>query len=563
MAQTEVTPTLRRHFEDFYNPQECMVRVPFKNPGYHSHTPTGKLVHETRTSFNYACELLLERSGPATERAHEILDKVIALQDQDPVSETYGIWSWHLEEPLDQMDKPDWNWADFCGFALARILHGSTDSLSPELHDRTRQALFHAAGSIYRRNMGPHYTNISIMGGIVTTLAGELLPEPRLLAYGVRRLQRAIDHYREQGGFNEYNSPTYTRVVLLDCEKALGLVENGDARTALEFLFEECWRIVAESFHPATGQWAGPHSRDYHAFMRRDMSDYLAEKTGVPIKTHPLAEAKEFDSPIHDSSIPCPAHLIPRFQELPEPELQTRSVFSAAQNGYEEVSGTTWMNEEACLGSVNGDFCFSQRRLVLGYWNGAAGSAVALRLRFLHDGEEFCSAFIRNVQKRNRVLSAVELLLDRGDTHPVWDKAPEDVFAAEDFRIRYELRGEQVFAEALASDQFRLWSGDWEAVISPAAGRFGPSPVSWAVTQGDSWVAIDGVCHEGERRAFPFREIRPVVVGAGLHLRTVAGDTGPIEQTYVAHDPAAGRAGFTFDQLSLGIPDHAAKKKFK
>ena len=102
----------------------------------------------------------------------------------DPTSATYGIWSWHLEEPLAAMAPPDWNWADFIGARIAHALFEYQGKLPPDLLGRMSAALGHAAMAIFRRNTTPAYTNIAVMGAGVALAAGELLDEPLLL--GVR-----------------------------------------------------------------------------------------------------------------------------------------------------------------------------------------------------------------------------------------------------------------------------------------------------------------------------------------------------------------------------------------
>ncbi len=100
-----------------YDPAEKVLRRPFSSPGYHT-TLKGGTVHPTRGSFCYALALLDGGRDEDRRRAEEILVRVTALQDQDPKSRTYGIWSWFLAEPLQKMSPPDWNRADFCGAAL-------------------------------------------------------------------------------------------------------------------------------------------------------------------------------------------------------------------------------------------------------------------------------------------------------------------------------------------------------------------------------------------------------------------------------------------------------------
>lgn len=545
-------PVAPKRFVDFFDPELSLIRVAFDGPGYHSKVPPGTLVHDIRSSFAYALDLLCQMDLGADARAFAVLARLLPLQDQDPVSATYGLWSWLYEEPLSQMDPPDWNWADFCGFRIAQILYFAGDRLPVEIRRACEEALHHAAGSVYRRNMGPHYTNISIMGGLVTAMAGELLHEPRMRDYGVLRLKQAVDHHRQQGGFNEYNSPTYTWVVLKDCEQGLGCLRDPEAREYAASLHRSAWEVLAAHFHPATGQWAGPHSRAYSAFLQPEIAEALEARTGVPIKRLPGIARKEFQFQSNIEGPGCPADLIARFRGLPGPEFQFAETF--IKGSAHSTVGTTWMQEEACLGSVNADHFWDQRRVVLGYWSGEDGEPVALRLRFLRDGREFCSAFVRNHQDGPRVLSAVHLLLGRGDWHPVWGGSEKDVFTAGDFRLRYELRGSTVRAETL-DDGFLLSAGGWGAFLSPAPGLFDGVPVEWTVGKGDGWVAVDAVGYAGASRDFAFRDLGPVLLGGGLEVKKLGeGSCSPIT---VNHQADTRNVEFLYAALTVSVPDHA------
>ncbi|MHC4313145.1 MAG: hypothetical protein ACYSW3_11850 [Planctomycetota bacterium] len=160
-----------------YDPAEKMLRARFSSPGYHTTLKAG-YVHRTRDSLSYAVALLDTGKPERLKRAQDILRRLIALQDQKPKSRTYGIWSWFLEEPLDKMSPPDWNWADFCGTQLHR--------LPDDLQEKVRQSIIHASYSIKRRNVGPGYTNIALMGTYVTHVAGELFDVPELTEYAHR-----------------------------------------------------------------------------------------------------------------------------------------------------------------------------------------------------------------------------------------------------------------------------------------------------------------------------------------------------------------------------------------
>jgi hypothetical protein len=84
-----------------YDPLERMLRQPLRSPGYHT-TLKGGFVHPTRSALHYAVALLDTGDSELQKRAQDVLRPVIALQDQNPQSKTYGIWSWFLEEPLDR-----------------------------------------------------------------------------------------------------------------------------------------------------------------------------------------------------------------------------------------------------------------------------------------------------------------------------------------------------------------------------------------------------------------------------------------------------------------------------
>ena len=128
-----------------------MLGVEWQGPGYHTRVPNGAWAHPTRESLAYALDLLRTGEGWRVERAATIVRQVLTLQDTDPLSPTYGIWPWLLEEPLAAMAPPDWNWADFCGALLAEMLAVEGDALPGDLAAEMRASLGHAAWSIFRR----------------------------------------------------------------------------------------------------------------------------------------------------------------------------------------------------------------------------------------------------------------------------------------------------------------------------------------------------------------------------------------------------------------------------
>ncbi len=541
-----------------YSSEHHMLGTIWQGPGYHTRIPNGTWAHPTRESLDYALGLLRSGEPAHAERAALIIRKALTLQDTDPTSHTYGIWPWLLEEPLPEMAPPDWNWADFCGARLAQMLVEHAETLPADLIQLMRESLGHAAWSIFRRNVRPGYTNIAIMGAGVTLMTGELLDEGRLVAYGRRRLANIVAHTTYHGGFNEYNSPTYTIVAVHECERILQLVQDPAGRAEAEKLRQLAWEMIAGHFHPATQQWAGPHSRAYSDRLRAGTTRYLSEATGLTIQPHPTIEQTYKDGLTHLQHLPCPTHLIDRFRALPETSLILRQRFIRRDTDARTTWGTTWFTEAACLGSINYDSMWVQRRGLIGYWKTDDDPAVVLRLRFLHDGQDFAAAGVRNAQQSNRVLSAITMLTNKGDHHLHLDRPSDGLFEAEDFRARYELVGADVKARQLDELRFELAAGNHRAVIQTAPGLFGPSEITWELGREEDRVYLDAVCYRGKRQAFNLATLGQVVLTAGLEL--LEADQPASQTPLLEHHWPDNRLEISWpidEALCLGIPLHA------
>jgi hypothetical protein len=502
-----------------YSDQVQMLGSRWSGPGYHSTVLPGTWVHATRPSLDYALALL-KRNAPAdADRAARIIRKVISLQDVDPSSRTYGIWPWLLEEPLAKMSPPDWNWADFCGAALAEMLVDHPAKVPEDLKALVRTSLGHAARAIMKRNVGPGYTNIAIMGGGVTAAAGEILGDAAMLDYGRARLRKMVEHTAYHGSFNEYNSPTYTMVALREAERALRLVRDAASRQAAESLRRTAWQIIADSFNPGTHQWAGPHSRAY--------SDTISARM------------------VKDLAAQCPSDLAPRFKALPQDPLQLRRTFIRGELPEKSIIGTTWHTAGACLGSVNHAMLWTQRRPLIAYWKGEGEDVVVLRLRFLHDGRDFASMAVATAQEGGRALSVFYPLKNHGDWHPSLDRPKDGAFGAADLCVRYELRGKGATAERLEAGRFVLAAGGRRAVIHTVAGRFDGRPVEWQEGKDKEAVFVDGICYRGEKKVFDFRTGPEVAIAAAMEILR-AGET-PAAQRPVLAEAGGGAVAAAWD----------------
>lgn len=531
-----------------------MIRRPFSSPGYHT-TLKGGDVHPTRDSLSYAVALLDTGDPELLARAEATLRRVIALQDQNPDSKTYGIWSWFLEEPLDKMSPPDWNWADFCGVQLLQVALDHRHRLAPDLAVQVDAAIKHAARSIQRRNVGPGYTNIAIMGAYVTLVAAELYQLADLREYALKRWHAFHAFTKQSGAFSEYNSPTYTIVALKELGRMRQHVQNPEARQLIEDIYRLAWEEIAHHFHLPTRQWAGPHSRAYRTLLPSDTLALIQRSTEgrVPFfASEPVPAQDE-----HRVLTPCPGDLESFFTKLDRP----REVVKTFVKAEPPVVGTTLLDPKFALGSVNRGDLWNQRRALLAYW-GTAEKPSYLQLRFLHDGYDFAAAQFFSVQRGGDVLAGVNFATDGGDTHPSLDRIKSATIRAKDLRLRFEFGGEAgrfVFTTpAKLSDPADLRFDDLRLRLAVPYARFDPAQGRWDTGRDEAkrtaWC--DVVLHAGVEKEFRLDQLEQAVVGMLVSF-LIEGRQPPVAQAEISD----GRLVLATDKpgLRLSLPVRPAK----
>ena len=282
--------------------------------------------------------------------------------------------------------------------------------------------------------------------------------DAKLLDYGRKRLTGLLDYTRQQGGFNEYNSPTYTMVALEEVEAILSFVRDAEARTAAGELHRIIWEMIAGHWHPGTNQWAGPHSRAYYDRTPNPTLDGLSARLGRTLRAGVAVPSREVPM------LPCPPALASRFAALPEPETVVRQRFIRAVDDAQSVCGTTWLNDAACLGSANAESFWTQRHPLIAYWRTARrGPTPVFRVRCQKDGRDFASFGMVAAQRGQRVLMSAHPLANSGDWHITLDRAPS--FPGQELQLRFVLDGVGATARALDEYRVELVAGEWKAVV--------------------------------------------------------------------------------------------------
>lgn len=454
-------------------------------------------VYALLSAASYAYDLLESGEAEHIARANGILERVVPLQDRNPSSDTYGIWPYFFEEPLEQMDRPDWNMADFHGKRLILILMKHRERLRAELAEQIEAAISHACRAIIIRNVGPHYTNIAIMGAFVTLVGGELLQVDEYKEYGLARLKRFYDFTFGIGTFSEYNSPCYTPIAIRELHSITVYSASAEAVAYANELIELAWKMAGEHFHAGTGEWSGPHSRTYSTLLQPDDRKFLYEAL--------LEESFEFGE-----NIRCPKAYRGLFQTA-QTRYVTEATLMEADTGY-QVYATLFQNKRLSLGTFSKGVMWNQRRNMLAYVN-VEGEPVYVQLQFLKDGGDFCSAMFASVQARTNVLFGFNLLTDNGAWHSDLDQI-NGRFRSSDLRIRLKIGGVTTGLELPEVHEGKAWQlrlGEASLAVKLLHERSDYGELELRCERTDDAIHADYVLYSGEEREFDFHAVQESV----------------------------------------------------
>ena len=481
--------------------------------GYHSKL-SDCTVHGTRASFEYARLLLCRDAEGDRARAADVLYRALPLQDINPARPTYGIWAYFWEEDLEEMDKPDWNWAYFNAELLLAMLGEHREKLSDDLAARMTDSVRHACRSIIRRNVGPGYTNISVKGAYVTLYAGEQFGDAEFFDYGRERLKKLYEFNFSHGSFAEFNSPTYTFECLRNLADIEHDVKDEECRRLAHELSGLAWETVAFHYHPATAQLAGPHYRAYSLLLENSKKLSIERALDYRIRLiedYGIFEKGGVSASLFTSHLSCPEKYIPYFTGV-DGERVYDMTYAPGSMAY------TYMNERFTLGSLRRETTWNQHRDVLGYF-GTAAEPIGFSLRCTHDFWDYASGVLATVQDKGRTLSVLGFATDQGDTHCNLDMVKNATIAAEDLRFGCVFGGavQHLTVTQCGPHTFRASDGrDGTTVqIDFPYAVFGEEPVQFEIRRAGGQISVDAVFYHGPRKNIDFRTLgRALVVTA-------------------------------------------------
>lgn len=499
---------------DKYDPEGKMLTYTINGYNYHTDASSG-VFHHVRSSFSYAVLLLDLGDEQYRQRAFDVIEKTITLQDQDTTSKSCGVWPYYQEEPLATKKSPiDFNWADFNAVSLLDVWMGHQDEIPADLKPKIKNALILAAKSIQKRNMGPGYTNIAIMGTYVTYMVSHLFDLPEMKEYANARLKRFYDYTLDKGGFSEYNSPTYTIVALDELFRMKSHIVEPVAKQQIDSLYSIGWEIIARHYHKPTGQWAGPHSRSYSTLVKPSFYAILKEASNGQIDLG--MEEKRSDVKIKHQ---IPAHLMHYFLTPEYPRTES-DVFEKEEP---RTTGTCYLTGKYALSTANRSSLWNQRRPFIVYW-GTVQTPKYLQVRFMHDDYDFSAATFYGQQNENQALAVINFISNGGDKHISIDRFKDGKFKAKDMRLRFEFGNvkspDELAIPASVNDPFVINMDELEFNFQLYCSEFDGAKGHWEKGGNDKASWIDFVFYSGEEKEIDLIKMNRAVSGFIFELNS-------------------------------------------
>lgn len=504
-----------------YDPNGKMITQQIKGWNYHTDAMSGTF-HDVRASFSYGVYLLDCGLREYEQRAFDVIEKTITLQDTDPTSPSCGVWPYFEEEPLATKKSPiDYNWADFNAVSLLDIYMGHKNRLPAALCEKVEDALILAAKAVQKRNCGPGYTNIAIMGTYVTYVTSHLFNMPEMQEYADKRLRNFYTYTLEKGGFSEYNSPTYSIVAIDELNRMQRHIVEPEAKQMIDELYAKCWEMIARHYHKKSAQWIGPHSRSYRTLISSSFYGILKEGSAGQIDLGYDPERADVKT-----KHTIPQRLLHYFLSPKYPRTEV-DIFEKEEP---QIIGKAYLTEDYAISTVSRSSMWNQRRPLTAYW-GELNNSHYLQVRILHEFFDFSTASVFTQQESNQVLAVMNFGINGGDKHIHIDRLENGKFKAKDLRLRFELgncKSMDVNIPTKENEAFTVSTDGCKIAIQLLQAKFGTLNGHWEKGSDETGSWVDYVIYSGDEKTFDLTLLDQAVYAFALSIGSL-GDNISIE----------------------------------
>lgn len=495
-----------------YNPEAGLIEENMLDWGRGYHSRYSGIVHKTRENTSYATAIIVGKARELYERAASILEKVVDAQDTREDSKTFGLWGYYFEESLDDMRAPDYNWSDFISKDLIAALMFGENILNEELKAKLRTAIHNAAVCSIRRDVAPDYTNISVMSSFSIVAAGEILGKPEFVEIGRKRLKRFLEYIEFNGNYSEYNSTGYSVITLEELSRILTLVKDPETLKTAQKLLEVGWKLLAEHWNTSLKQHTPPY---YRAYYDVDVFDEKVRNQALPAWLYCGTDGKvgeilsehriSFDTIFYHQ--PCPEHILPLFE--PVEERVVDEVFYKKNDfrpvGYEyctisnydcpDLRAYSYMTKDYSMGSFDVIDGWNQRRSSMVIWGKEDPSYI--RIRCMNNAYDFCSGMVYTDQYKNRMLSQLGFVNDRGDFHFNLDPIVDGTIKTKELYFKIEFGGKEV-SVTRDDNVFTYESQGVRVAVDIRKWRFDGQEAEIIFNEEDKCIEL--MCYRGEEK---------------------------------------------------------------
>ena len=394
-------------------------------------------------NFCFAGAVLITGYEKYYDVAKGIIDKLCDVQDKNPDSETYGLWSYYYEEPLDKMIAPDWNWADFCGKWLVALLKKCPEILGKDLVEKVTDTVKHSSYCSMKRNVDPGYTNIAIMSSMHIICASEILKDDVLFNHGKKKLSTLLAYTDYNTSFSEYNSSTYTIVAIEEIAKMLCLIEDKECLDMAKKLNRYAWMPICDHFNMNIMQLSAPQLRAYTDIETGNISAVLY--LGTDGKYGKIPEDYFIGMDLMSFPISCPDELLGTFEFGDERFISHHYAKKDVADHFDcwpnlfDCHAYTYMTKDYSIGCFNCQDLWVQRRPLMAIWG--KDKPAFMRLHAIHNDYDFCSGLVYAKQNKNKILAGIGLCTDHGSFHFVLDKSKDGIYDFERLYFSLEFGG--------------------------------------------------------------------------------------------------------------------------
>ncbi len=415
-------------------------------------------MHIIRDTVEFAAAALCSDTREYDTYAMQGLKRICDLQDLRTESDTYGLWAYTLEEDLEHMYVPDYNWANFVGKELIMVCLFAKIKLSVELEKRIRHAIRAAAECTIKRNVGVDYTNISIMGALTLVAAGEVLEDEKIFSEGKRRLSQLVEYTRFNTAFSEYNSSCYTVVALMDIGLMCNFFKDKECLKMAHELNFYGWEMMAAHYNACLEQLTPPQSRAYRDIDNGSLNWTIWQGTEGKYGHEPV-NTKGIGLDMLSFPAICPQKCMPLFAEKESFWAHTYYKPNDIRKPGEDVTiireldspaltAYSYRTPEYSMGVFALSDCWNQRRNAMVIWD--KNHPKYIRLRGIMGDYDFCSGMTYAVQEKNCILGHLGLVSDRGRFHYITDKEMNGVYKTNYLGFCFEFGGETEQAGTVA-----------------------------------------------------------------------------------------------------------------